>query len=203
MSPRPRILSDADILEATARAVGRLGPHKLTLAEVAKDAGVSAATLIQRFGSKRGLLLAFARQAGSMLSDELDAARAAHASPLDAIMAVSLAQTRFISSPEALSNHVAFLQMDLNDSEFRALAASGAKRAQRELRVLLDEAVELGELARCDTSNLARAMQATFNGSIVFWAIHRKGKAETWVRRDLETLLSPYRRSPKTKRRQS
>lgn len=201
MSPRPRLASDAEILEATARAVGRVGPHRLTLAEVARDAGLSAATLVQRFGSKRGLLLAFVKQAGSFLSDEFQAARASHKSPLAALMAVSLAQTRYMDSPEALSNHLAFLQMDLNDPEFRTLAANGARLTHAELRSLLDAATDAGELILCDTSSLARAIQAIFNGSIVFWAIYRRGTAEKWVRKDLETLLSPYRRRSRTKRR--
>jgi len=59
MSPRPRTTSDEDLLKAVHAVVTRLGPN-LTLADVAKEAGVSAATLVQRFGSKRGLLLAFA-----------------------------------------------------------------------------------------------------------------------------------------------
>ena len=60
MCPRPRAASDADILDATARAMARLGPARLTLADVAREAGLSPATLVQRFGSKRGLLLAVA-----------------------------------------------------------------------------------------------------------------------------------------------
>ena len=58
MSPRPRTVSDAQILYATQRAMSRLGPTRMTLAAVAKEAGLSAATLVQRFGSKRGLMLA-------------------------------------------------------------------------------------------------------------------------------------------------
>ncbi|MET8542281.1 helix-turn-helix domain-containing protein, partial [Kitasatospora sp. NPDC004799] len=56
--PRPRTTSDAEILAATARAIGIHGPGRLTLAHVGAEAGVSPATLSQRFGSKRGLLLA-------------------------------------------------------------------------------------------------------------------------------------------------
>src|SRR5215831_8245675 len=59
MSPRPRTVSDDQIFAATARAVTRLGPTRLTLADVADEVGLSAAALVQRFGSKRGLLLAF------------------------------------------------------------------------------------------------------------------------------------------------
>lgn len=199
MSPRPRLATDEEILDATARAVSRLGPHRLTLAEVARDAGLSAATLVQRFGSKRGLLLAFARQAGEVSRVELAAARAAHESPLDALVAVSLSQTNNMDSPEALSNHLAFMQMDLNDPEFRALARNGAKLIHGELHSLLDAAVDAGELTDCDTASLARAVQAVFRGSILLWAIYRTGTARKWLRRDLETVLLPYRRKRKNR----
>src|SRR5260370_31334591 len=51
MSPRPRVTSDAAILEATARAIGRMGPTRLTLADVAEEAGGAPATLLQSIGS--------------------------------------------------------------------------------------------------------------------------------------------------------
>ena len=31
-------------------------------------------------------------------------------------------------------------------------------------------------------------------GSLLGWAIYREGKAEAWILRDLDVLLSPYRR---------
>ena len=73
MSPRPRATSDEDLLKAVHAVVTRLGPN-LTLADVAKEAGVSAATLVQRFGSKRGLLLAFAALAETGTDEEFDTA---------------------------------------------------------------------------------------------------------------------------------
>ena len=63
MSPRPRETTDEEILSATARVMQRLGPTQITLADVAKEAGVVPATLIQRFKTKRGLLLAACRTA--------------------------------------------------------------------------------------------------------------------------------------------
>jgi hypothetical protein len=65
---------------------------------------------------------------------------------------------------------------------------------QRGYRALLEDAVAAGELKPSDTEALARAVEAMAGGSLIGWAIHRKGKAETWVRKDLETLLAPYRR---------
>ena len=58
---RHRTLPDEQVIAAAARVIGRLGPARLTLADVAREAGLAPATLLQRFGSKRGLLLEVAR----------------------------------------------------------------------------------------------------------------------------------------------
>ena len=117
MSPRPRATSDADILSATYRIVSRLGPN-LTLADIAKEAGVSPATLVQRFGSKRGLLLALASSGSQGLPEEFARIRAAHRSPLAALVGVGDCMAAMAESPETLSNSLSFLQMDLVDPEF-------------------------------------------------------------------------------------
>src|SRR6266852_2475430 len=103
MCPRPRVTSDADILTATQRVVSRLGPN-LTLADVAKEAGVSPATLVQRFGSKRGLLLALASSGSKGLPEEFARIRAAHRSPIAAIAGVGDCMAAMAESPETLSN---------------------------------------------------------------------------------------------------
>src|SRR3954447_21121248 len=59
---RPRTVSDATLLEATARTIGEVGQPGLTLARVGASCGLSAAAVVQRFGSKRALLLALARR---------------------------------------------------------------------------------------------------------------------------------------------
>jgi AcrR family transcriptional regulator len=193
MSPRAKTATDEAVLEAAVRAITRVGPHRLTLAEVAREAGLAPATLVQRFGSKRGLLLAIARQGAEMNRAGFERARAANPSPLGALIDLSLAMTRWFDSPEALANHLAFLQMDLTDAEFLALSARSSGAVRDGIRELLDDAVAAGELAPCDTAALASLYQAGFNGSLLNWAVHRQGTLTAWVRRDLATLLAPYR----------
>ena len=53
MSPRPRKVTDDEVFLAAERAMSRLGPAELTLADIAGEAGVSAGLLVQRFGSKK------------------------------------------------------------------------------------------------------------------------------------------------------
>jgi hypothetical protein len=123
-----------------------------------------------------------------------DAMRQAHASPVDALLDAATQMARFSSTPEELANSIAYLQIDLSDPDFHKHILEGSRATQRGYRALLDEAVNARELIPCDTERLARAIEAVAGGSLIGWAIHRKGKAEAWVRRDLETLLAPYRR---------
>lgn len=193
VSPRPRTVTDGEILAAAARAMSKVPPTRFTLAQVAREVGLAPATLVQRFGSKRGLLLALSSLSAGSMDACFDAVRAAHASPLEALLSAATEMARFSTTPEELANSLAYLQIDLSDEDFHKHILIGSRAMQRGYRALLDDAVAAGELKRCDTDALARAVEAMAGGSLIGWAIHRKGKAETWVRKDLETLLSPHR----------
>ncbi len=193
MSPRPRTVSDEEILAAAGAVVARLGPTRFTLAHVAKEVGLSPATLVQRFGTKRGLLLALARSGVEGVKECFAAVRGAHRSPLAALLSAATEMTRHVKSPEELANFLSFLQVDLSDAEFHRLSLENSKRIHAGYGALLDEAVASGEIAPCDTKALARAVGAVAGGSLLGWAIHRDGPAEKWVRADLATLLDPYR----------
>jgi AcrR family transcriptional regulator len=193
VSPRPRLTSDEAILAGLIRALGRLGPARLTLVDVAREAGVSPATLVQRFGSKRGLLLAMAASAAEANRQEYAALRRAHPSPTACLLALGDCMVRFMGTPEEISNALAFLQMDLTDADFRRHAVAAAEIGDAELRAIIADAVTAGELRGCEPAPLARVLGATLHGSLVSWAIRRKGTPGEWIRKDLETILRPYR----------
>jgi AcrR family transcriptional regulator len=190
---RPRTVADADILMALHAVVGRIGPTRMTLADVASEVGLSAATLVQRFGSKRGLLLAFARAGAETADYCFSGVREQHASPLEALVAAATLMTKSMGSPEELANGLAFLQMDISDREFRKYALESFEKTVAGYRALLDDAVKAGELKPCETAKLAHAVSAVSGGSLIGWAVWQRGTAERWVKRDLETLLAPYR----------
>jgi AcrR family transcriptional regulator len=206
MSPRHRTVIDADIIAAAAKVIGRVGPGNLTLADVGKAVGLSAATLVQRFGSKRGLLLAMATSAAGSVEACFDMVRAAHRSPLAAVVAAATDITRYLDTPEEMANHLAFLQMDLSDPDFHRLMVINCRKQLEGYRRLLREAIDAGELVECDTDRLARAIHAVCSGSLIYWATFRQGTAVTWVRADVDTVLEPYRsrrRGPASRSRRS
>jgi AcrR family transcriptional regulator len=195
MSPRPRQTSDEQILAATARVMQRLSPTQLTLADVAKEAGVVPATLIQRFGTKRGLLLAMCSTAPASMPQVFAAARAKHKSPLKALIELYVDGTSFAPTPEAMANGLAYLQIDLTDPDFHTITLAQFHAIRDETKKLLDEAVAARELRKCDTSELARLIQHVNGGAMLAWAVYRQGPVASWVRRELEALLQPYRQT--------
>jgi len=175
----------------------RYGPAQLTLALVAKEAGVVPATIIQRFGTKRGLLLAACSTAPGSVPQQFAAARAKYKSPLKTLVELYVECSSFASTPESMVNGLAYLQNDLTDPEFRTITLAQFKVLREETRKLLDEAVAVRELVKCDTAKLARLIQQLNGGSMLDWAVFREGSLASWLRRDLEALLKPYRRSHK------
>ena len=99
------------------------------------------------------------------------------------------------ATPEMLANNLAFLQLDLTDPEFRPWTLLNARSTAAGYRALIEDAIRAKELKRCDTAALARLINATLHGSMVSWAFFQEGSAADWVRRDMETLLKPYRPS--------
>lgn len=187
---RPRATSDTDILAATGRAIGAHGPNRLTLAHVGAEAGVSPATLSQRFGSKRGLLLAFAADAAADAAAPYRRARRAHDSPLAALHAVAQEYAGHMSTPEEMANHLGMLQLDVSDPEFRRHAVAHTRAVDAALQELITDAVTKGELpSRVDVPRLARAVKITIDCSLLRLALTGDGDPAALLHDDLDHLL--------------
>jgi AcrR family transcriptional regulator len=193
MSPRPRQNSDVEILQAAFRAIAQLGPAKLTLADVAREANVTAASLVQRFGSKRALLLAAAADAAGGHVYIFGALRQQHRSPLAALLGLAESMCVMGTTPDEVAHTLAFLQFDLTDREFLEHAQASALGMRAGIASLIRDARAAGELRHCDVNRLARAVQATLNGSVLEWTLHREGAMPAWIRKDLRAVLDPYR----------
>ncbi len=193
MSPRPRKVSDEEILAGAYRAMTRLGPSELTLAEIAKESGVTAGAVVQRFGSKRQLQIALAEGAASSAGDFVRGLRAKHGSPLAALRDYAVCMAQLAASPAALARNLAYLTNDIADPELRKnlLAQSRATRAA--LRELVEEAIARRELRRStDAPSLARTIETVVSGALFSWAVYREGTAERYLHEHLEAVLAAH-----------
>ncbi|XVQ87091.1 TetR/AcrR family transcriptional regulator [Microbispora siamensis] len=195
MAGRPRGVDDSVILRAAAEVIGRVGPAGLTLAAVADEVGLVPGTLVQRFGSKRGLLVALARKSAHEAEAHHERLRQGRPSPSEALLALAEESMALMDTPERFANHLAFLCMDLTDPQLHEYALVIHEAQRRAILALLDEAVAEGELRTgADTAALAESVQALIAGTGLTWALDRQGTLPERLRRAITGLLAPHNR---------
>lgn len=193
MSPRPRKVSDDDIFAATYRAMNRLGPGELTLAAIAEDAGLTAGALVQRFGSKRDLLLALSAGAADATGGFIRQFRERHRTPLAALRDYTACMAHLAESPAALARSLAYLQIDLTDADFRKHLLAQSRATRTGFEELLAEARTAGQLLpRTDTKRLASVVETVLSGALLTWAVYREGTPAAWIRDRIDSVLAPH-----------
>lgn len=191
---RPRKVSDDEVFAAVVRAMNRLPPWEFTLAAIAAESGLTAGALVQRFGSKRELLLRLMDAWSGGTRAMLESLRAGRDAPLDAVRAWAEGFARLGESPSGMAHQLAWLQQDMADPDFRRRVQRQARETTAVLAQWLGEAIRAGVLRRgADAAALARGIQAMASGSLIAWGFARRGSARAWVLRDVDLLLDAYR----------
>ena len=194
---RPRGIDDAAILRATVDVIGRVGPVGLTLAAVASEVGLVPGTLVQRFGSKRGLLLALAERAAEDADALLGRVRAEHESALAALAALIVTpigarwprrrrspiiwRSCASTSPTRSSARTPWRSTRLRAGPSRHCSRSPCWRAT--------------SAPGTDVAALVGSVQAIASGAGLVWALDRQGSLEQRLRQALDRVLSPYLRA--------
>jgi AcrR family transcriptional regulator len=190
--PRPRTISDEAVLDAVLDLAHRIGPARVTFAAAAAEVGLSAATLVQRFGTKRELLLAADKRGIDLWVAALD--RSTAASPLARVVEGLVLAGAGVATPELMANAVAMLQLDLADPDFHAETLRGARAVRAHIERDLSAALDAGELrAGTDVATLATLIETTYHGAMIGWAIHRERALADWMREQVEAVLAPHR----------
>ena len=190
--PRPRTISDEAILDAVLALALRVGPARVTFAAAAAEAGLSPATLVQRFGTKRELLLAADKRGIDLWVGALD--RSTAASPLERIVEGLVLAGDPAATPEQMANGVAMLQLDLAQPDFHAETLRGARAVRDRIARDLAAAQAAGELRPgTDVAALAKLVETTYHGAMIGWAIHRENTLADWMREQVEAVLAPHR----------
>lgn len=181
---RPRTVSDDAILEAAGGILSREGPAALTFQSAGAAAGLSPATLVQRYGSKDGLM----RAALLRMWDRLDVSTAAEDArhTIDADGAIALLvrlSAGYGATPDETAQGLLLLREDFRDPTLRARGVAwGAALAKALGRRLSADAA--------DQARLGRLMAAQWQGALLWWGFSREGTLRGYLRRELRAWLA-------------
>jgi AcrR family transcriptional regulator len=179
--PRPRTIADPDLLDAALGLMHDQGPAALTFASVARATGLAPATLVQRFGSKDGLMEAALLHAW----DELDARTASAdarfaVTPAGAIeLLVSLSRH---GDRDRFANGLLILREDFRHPRLRERGDIWGTGL----------ALILGRRLTADPGrqdDLGRLMANQWQGAMLWWGFARDGRVEDYVSEELGSFL--------------
>jgi AcrR family transcriptional regulator len=175
---RPRTVADDDVLAAANRVLQRSGPDGLTLASVGAEAGLAAATLVQRYGSKDALLQAALVKAWDLLDAATAEADAREGlDPAGAIMLL-LSLTGQYGDHDTYAEGLLLLREDMRDPVLRIRGEQwGAKLEAALGRRLTKDATR--------QATLGRLMASVWQGSLIWWGFSREGDLAAYVGRQL------------------
>lgn len=192
---RPRKIDDAELIEAFYRVHLRKGPTSWTLADVAMEAGVVPATLVQRFHSKIGLMAAAidlgAEELEGLAVQSLEMVDAG--SPLAALHATLPILSRGIENPAMMANSLAQLHVELAHEELRPKVQAYTVRIVEVFQTLVAAAIGAGKLQGIDVERLGQVIYTTWSGALVTYAIAGEGSLTAWVSAAIDQMLAPYK----------
>ena len=170
--PRPKLISDEAVLDAAIRVMLRTGPANFTLAEAGREAGVSAATLLQRFGDKQTLIVrALARDVEGFEARLNEAPRVVgRESVLDLFWLI----TPDTDDPETFADQLPWLREDFRNPELNRLS----RRMFTALRTAVAE--RLPPLP-VPAETAARLLEAQWQGAMNQWGFFQEGRLADYV----------------------
>ena len=192
MRTRRKDVADEAVIRGVLRVIQRTGP-RFSLAEAGREAGLTAARLVQRFGGRSGLLRAVFESWGRTGLGVMEALLTLER-PLAAYLDWVGAGLAGVS-PTGIHQSLTWLQIAAEDPALRRWHAEHTERSLEALTKLLRRAVAVGELESTDGRRLAERMALIVSGGLVLSAARNASGAELakLVHRELATALAPYR----------
>lgn len=174
--PRTKTLSDEAVLEGVARVMYRKGPQDFTLAEAAREAGVSAATLVQRFGDKHALIVRAVARDNQRFAEIL--ARPAPARSAEAVVDFFRRMSQAFGEAGDFADQLLWLREDMRDPELNALARQRFAALRAAIAARMPPLPIAPDLA-------ARLVEAQWQGALNQWGIEPKGSLAEFVAESL------------------
>jgi AcrR family transcriptional regulator len=181
--PRPKTQSDEQVLDAALALVHSSGVDRLTFAALADRCGLSAATLVQRFGTKPALTQRTLLHAWDKLQARtLELASSGPKTP-DGAVELLIGLSRRDGDVEAYAEGLLILREDLRDPVLRA-------------RGVAWEAALTAAISECFASvpdapaGIGFALAAHWQGALTWWAFSAHRPLDDYLAESLRTLIS-------------
>jgi AcrR family transcriptional regulator len=181
--PRPKTRSDADVLAIAHRLMHERGPEALTFARLAQASDLAAATLVQRFRTKAGLVQATLLHAWDRLDEKTARLAAEVARTPEGAVQLLVGLSQDYGGIEAYANGLLILREDVRDPILRARGAAW----KRSLSAVLADCF-------ADTPHVPAGVglliATQWQGSLLWWSFDPQDDVESFVEDSLRRFIA-------------
>jgi len=182
--PRPKTRSDGQVLDAALELMYAGGVERITFAAVGERCGLSAATLVQRFGTKATLIHRALWQAWDRL-DALTAelAAAVPKTPAGAVELLVGLSRQYGDDVATYRSGLLVLHEDLGDPSLRARGSAW----EQALTAALDECFAAVPDA---PDRIGHALASHWQGALTWWAFDASSSLGDYLTHSLDELIA-------------
>ncbi len=187
---RPQVHSDESIFQSLSVVLLKEGYAALTLQNIAQQSALSPAALSKRFGSKKGLLLAYYQHLIEVTRNSFAELAKRPLPVLEALTEIFTQWNAFIKDPRELANlMVLYLNFDI-DPDLIAKSRERMHLVDAEVQKILRAAVGRGELICEDIPGMSQLLQAAATGTAMLWCKAEAGTdPKQLIANNLQTIL--------------
>ncbi|WP_259780476.1 TetR/AcrR family transcriptional regulator [Aestuariispira ectoiniformans] len=180
---RPKKIPDARVLDIALRMIQTCGPASLTFAALAKESGLSAATLVQRFQNKEGLVRASLLHAWDRLDTRTeDLAGQMPKTPAGAVD-ILVALSGDCRDAESYSDSLLVLREDFRDPVLRRRGVAWKEALSARLEACFE-----GTPAAPD--GIGSLLFTQWQGTVLWWGFEPDQPVDDFVRQNLERFVA-------------
>ncbi|HAI29764.1 MULTISPECIES: hypothetical protein [unclassified Thalassospira] len=180
---RNKTIPDSQVLDTIFETVLETGPSNLTFAQASKACGLSPATLVQRYGTLDGLVLAVLLRAWDRLDVETHAADQEESLSPDGAIEILLRLMPAETAERDTTNGLLVLHEDIRNPELRKRGAAWGHQLAEILGRRLSDRPEEGK-------KLGWQMASIWQGAHIWWAFTRELPADQTIREILEEWVA-------------
>ena len=165
----------AEIIEATLRLAGEIGPDRLTTEDLAREVGISQPGIFRHFATKSAIWEAVGRHVATLLKAKMALTQKPDSLPIDNLRNFVIGHLAFIETTPAIPAILFSRELHAENDQLRAFFASLIASRHRHFSELIQAEITAGRFRRSlDSDDAAYLLLALVQGLAMRWSLNNR-----------------------------
>jgi len=164
-----------EIVDATLRLAGEIGPDRLTTEDLAREIGISQPGIFRHFPTKSAIWEAVGRHIATLLKEKMALAQKPEGLPIDNLRSFVIGHLAFIETTPAIPAILFSRELHAENDQLRAFFANLVASRHRHFSELIQAEITAGRFKRSlNSDDAAYLLLALIQGLAMRWSLNNR-----------------------------